>query len=436
MSEKEANSSPEKLTLSIQQAIDLGMQHHSAGRLPEAESIYQKILQTDPNQPVALHLLGSVAHQVGNNDLAVELITKALAIKPDFVEAHSNLGSALLAMGKLDDAVTSCRNALAIQPDYIEAHINLGNTLKELGRLDEAITHYHKAIDIKPDYDLAYNNLGGALKELGRLDEAISHYQKAIDINPDYDLAHSNLGLTLMKQVQKLPRLTQFVARLPFYISYLESLGVMNATLDNILNGKGENIPLLTNSFLHWFETIDWSGMTLLELGSGNSTLYFSKFFKSVTAYEPSEKWFKFLQSRIPKNVDCTNVHSILSVLKNEDLDKYDVILLDPAENRAKIARIISEKDYSGSIFFDNSEWYRQSIGVLSQVGFSEIPFFGIKPVQDWVSCTSVLVKPDCLSNWITSEWKRFPDLARPRKSSVWDNENSSDDSVNHCEYC
>ena len=55
--------------------------------------------------------------------------------------------------------------------------------------------------------------------------------------------------------------------------------------------------------------------------------------------------------SQESKNVDCTNVHSILSVLKNEDLDKYDVTLLDSAENRAKIARLISEKDYSGSIF-------------------------------------------------------------------------------------
>jgi Tfp pilus assembly protein PilF len=44
-------------TLTIQQAIDLAVQHHQAGDLPKAESVYQQILQTDPNQPVALHLL-------------------------------------------------------------------------------------------------------------------------------------------------------------------------------------------------------------------------------------------------------------------------------------------------------------------------------------------------------------------------------------------
>ena len=43
--------SEQQQTLTIQQAIDLGVQHHNAGRLPEAENIYQQILQSRPNQP-------------------------------------------------------------------------------------------------------------------------------------------------------------------------------------------------------------------------------------------------------------------------------------------------------------------------------------------------------------------------------------------------
>ena len=91
-------------TLTIQQAIDLGVQHHNEGRLPQAETIYQQILQSNPNQPVALHLLGVIAHQVGKNDTAVDLITKAISIKPDYVEAHNNLGAVLQKLGKLEEA--------------------------------------------------------------------------------------------------------------------------------------------------------------------------------------------------------------------------------------------------------------------------------------------------------------------------------------------
>ena len=91
-------------TLSVQQVIDLAAQHHKEGRLSQAETIYQQILQSDPNQPIALHLLGVIAHQMGRSDVAaVDLITKALSIKPDYAEAHNNLGNVFRELGKLSN---------------------------------------------------------------------------------------------------------------------------------------------------------------------------------------------------------------------------------------------------------------------------------------------------------------------------------------------
>ena len=46
-----ADRSPEQQTLTIQQFLDLAMQHHLAERLPEAESIYRQILNADPDHP-------------------------------------------------------------------------------------------------------------------------------------------------------------------------------------------------------------------------------------------------------------------------------------------------------------------------------------------------------------------------------------------------
>ena len=39
------NNSPEHQSLTLQEAIDLAIQHHTAGDLPKAEDIYQQILQ-------------------------------------------------------------------------------------------------------------------------------------------------------------------------------------------------------------------------------------------------------------------------------------------------------------------------------------------------------------------------------------------------------
>ena len=184
-------------TKTIQQSIDLALQHHQSGELTKAEAIYQQVLKADPDQPVALHLLGVIAHQVGENDIAIDFITKALIIDPYYVEAHSNLGNTLKALGKLDEAVTSYETAISIKPDYAEAHSNHGAALQELGKFDGAAESFSRAIAIKPNYAEAYSNLGLALQELGKFDEAITTYKKSLSIKPDYADAHCNLGNAL-----------------------------------------------------------------------------------------------------------------------------------------------------------------------------------------------------------------------------------------------
>ena len=54
--------SPGQQTPTIQQSLELAVRHHNAGDLAKAEGIYQQVLQVDPNQPVALHLLGVISH--------------------------------------------------------------------------------------------------------------------------------------------------------------------------------------------------------------------------------------------------------------------------------------------------------------------------------------------------------------------------------------
>ena len=191
--------SDQQQTLTIQQALDLAVQHHTAGRLSQAEKIYQQILQSAPNQPVALHLLGVIAHQVGKNDTAVDLITKALAIKPHLAEAHNNLGIVLQTLEKPQEAIASYQKALNLKPDYADPHYNLGVTLQKLGKLEEAVARFQKALDCQPDLAEAHGNLGLVLRELGKPQEAIASCQKALTIKPDYAEAHFNLGIALFE---------------------------------------------------------------------------------------------------------------------------------------------------------------------------------------------------------------------------------------------
>ena len=75
------------------------VEHHQAGRLPEAEALYRRLLETHPGNGQVLNLMGLVAHQPGRHEQAVELITEAIAKAPPNAHFLLNLGVAQKAMG-------------------------------------------------------------------------------------------------------------------------------------------------------------------------------------------------------------------------------------------------------------------------------------------------------------------------------------------------
>jgi protein O-GlcNAc transferase len=168
-------------TVTIQEAIEIGMQHHQAGRLAEAEAVYQEIIAQHPNHSDAFHLLGIAAHQNGNHQNAVEFIDRAIALNPSVAVYHSNLGLILKEIGNFQRARVAFEAALQLRWEHSEDHYNLGVALQELRDYDRAIASYRQAISQQPDLAKAWNNLGNVLRATGRSDEGIAAYKQAVD---------------------------------------------------------------------------------------------------------------------------------------------------------------------------------------------------------------------------------------------------------------
>ena len=184
----------------IQEVFTAALGHHQAGRLNEAERLYQQILQADPHHADALHFLGVLAHQIGRHDMAVDLIGRAIAQNGRVPAFHNNLGNALKAQGKLQEAAASYSEALSHKPDHVGALFNLGLVLQMQGHLEEAAASYRRALSHKPDYAEAHGNLGNTLQAQGRLEEAVACYGRALRYRPAYAEVHSNLGNVLKAQ--------------------------------------------------------------------------------------------------------------------------------------------------------------------------------------------------------------------------------------------
>lgn len=173
------------------------IRHHQSGRLAEARALYQNILSIDGRHADALHLLGVVAFQVGQNNVALDLIGKAIAINGNTPAYHFNHAGALKALGRLHDALASYDTAVRIAPDAAETHFNRGTALQDLGRFDDALAAYDTALGIKPDLAEAHCNRGITLQNLGRMNEALAAYDAALRLDPNHVEAHSNRGAAL-----------------------------------------------------------------------------------------------------------------------------------------------------------------------------------------------------------------------------------------------
>jgi protein O-GlcNAc transferase len=196
-------NSPGAAAAVVPRAVDLfalGLAHHQAGRLAEAESCYRRLLAAQPNHADALNMLGVLAHQMGRPDLAVVLIRQAIDSNETNPAYYSNLGYALRHQGKLPEAVAAARQAIRLKPDLATAHFHLGCALCDQGQLDAAAAAHREAVRIDPAQADAYCNLGNVLRDQGKLDEAVAACRQAIRLDPDLAAAHCNLGTALQGQ--------------------------------------------------------------------------------------------------------------------------------------------------------------------------------------------------------------------------------------------
>jgi protein O-GlcNAc transferase len=218
-----------------QELLDSAKQHHQAGRLAEAESLYRQAIAQPGDDLQAMHLLAVLLAQTQRSAEAAELLRKILTLRPDWAAAHGNLANVLLGQGELPEAIAEYRRAIELSPEFVEAHSNLSNALRLAGRYEEAIAAARAALTIRPNHAPAYVNLGYALDARGDKLPAAAAYEKAIAIRPDFAEAFSNLGTVY----GSLGRIDDAIAACRKAIVLQPTLAEAHLNLGNALQATG-----------------------------------------------------------------------------------------------------------------------------------------------------------------------------------------------------
>ncbi|WP_146210811.1 tetratricopeptide repeat protein, partial [Azospirillum sp. TSO35-2] len=172
---------------------------HRDGDRATAAELYERVLERRPQDPVALHLSGLLAHQSGAPERGEPRIAAAVAMVPEYATAHISLGHVRLALGRVADAAASFRTALVLDPGDAATLSNLGNALNAQDHIAAAERVHRRAVVADQALAEGHDNLGAVLARLGRWSEADRAHARALDRAPALVAGWVNRSVTLRR---------------------------------------------------------------------------------------------------------------------------------------------------------------------------------------------------------------------------------------------
>jgi hypothetical protein len=126
----------------------------------------------------------------------------------------------------------------------------------------------------------------------------------------------------------------------PFYFS-MDTGHFRSALLGSRpVDTHGRPIPWYTYPMIDLLQAKDFAGRTVLEFGSGHSTLWWGSRAHWVMAFESDERWYRYVASRAPRNVQVILVpESLEGVDQYVGSQQFDVVVIDGLD-RFKAASI------------------------------------------------------------------------------------------------
>ena len=150
------------------------------GRFEQAESLYQSVLQSEPNSVDAVLGLAAIAAHHSRTEQAMRYYERALELEPRNSTAQAGL-IAIIGQADPEMSETRLKQLIARDPSaYL--YFSLGNIQARQSQWPQAQQAYFQAYQLQPDNpDYAYN-LAIGLEHLNQPKIALSYYRKALEL--------------------------------------------------------------------------------------------------------------------------------------------------------------------------------------------------------------------------------------------------------------
>lgn len=232
------------------QWLQQGLALHQAGRLAQAEPLYQQFLSLAPADYAALHLMGLLRLQQGRLPEALALMEKALQVRPGAPDTLANYASVLSALGRGNEALAALATALVAQPRNSLWWGNGGAIKSRLGRPNEALADLDQALALDPRNLDALLNRGLVLQVLERSGAALENFDTLLLLLPGHTEAIIARGVSLQalgRLAEALLAFDQVIVILPRHAgAHLNRASLLwqMERLDDALQGYGDALAI------------------------------------------------------------------------------------------------------------------------------------------------------------------------------------------------
>lgn len=172
---------------------------HKAGRLNEAASRYEALLQQTPNHAKILYFLGAAYASLGRLDQSVAVLERSLAQAPGDLNAMEMLGSTWLRAARPEKALPYFQEA-ARRSQRPDADLRLATTLALCRRHSEALQVFERLRAAGARDPQTETGTAVCFAELGRPDDAERILKACVTRWPDNKKAQVALGNLLAQQ--------------------------------------------------------------------------------------------------------------------------------------------------------------------------------------------------------------------------------------------
>jgi tetratricopeptide (TPR) repeat protein len=143
----------------------------------EAATVYKRLSDQEPHNPVYLNKLGIALHQQTALGQALKYYERAVKVDPLYADAENNVGTIWYQRKKYGKAIKAYQKAIGMRKDMAVLYSNLGYAYFADKKYEEAIASFRQALAIDPQlFEHSTSRTGSLLQDRSVSDRGRFYY--------------------------------------------------------------------------------------------------------------------------------------------------------------------------------------------------------------------------------------------------------------------